>query len=189
MKINLSILLVISIVLVSYSCKQSNDKISKSMNDSVLIIYFCGNVEFNISQTFESMSKNVALKSYPSEKLHVSHREFAMLKKIVHEFKELKGGEKLESCDSRMYIKMGSIEFCIGDNNCVCNAKENISIKNLKSIYFIKSLSGYYDFFSKDDLLNDQGVIKFGLPKDYLRHFRPTNKFPKEEFKKLVICE
>lgn len=56
-----------------------------------------------------------------------------------------------------------------GGNECTWKVNQIIKNKLLsdKAIYLLRWKSGYYNYFTKDDLFFFPEVRKYGLPKDY----------------------
>lgn len=68
-----------------------------------------------------------------------------------------------------------AVSFETTYNKYGANSKDEFVYANNEIIYLFKSLSGYYNYFDKEDLLMSFPEIReYGIPKTYKRLERPT---------------
>lgn len=68
-------------------------------------------------------------------------------------------------CDIRLSDN-DSLKLCIGESNCILINGEEMD-KNDTLVFLIKKYSGYYNYFSKDDLVFFDELKLFGIPENY----------------------
>jgi hypothetical protein len=79
--------------------------------------------------------------------------------------------DSLSSCDVRIQCIINQkdgkeIKLCIGNFNCLI--KDNIRmLKNDTLIYLIRKYSGYYNYFTRNDLDYFNELKHFGIPENY----------------------
>lgn len=107
---------------------------------------------------------------------------------IVNQVKLLREQNKDSSgtsnCDVRIQCKINhangdSTNFCIGEFNCLVKNGQRME-KNDTLIYLIRKHSGYYNYFSKEDLAYFDELKHFGIPNDYkdLRRVNSLDSIP-----------
>lgn len=153
------------LILFFSSCKyKQENKYAHDKADTILIVYLTGAVETLSRIDCKSMANNDCYKKMIADTLRISHNDFSLIRDSL---KNLKVRKDESRCDSRMYIKMDSISVCIGDIYCARNLDGRAVDINFQTIHLIKCKSGYYNFFSKEQLLDDKCIKRFGIPKDY----------------------
>lgn len=185
MKIN-RLILSLTLALLLSSCQHKSDnKHNNIKEETILIVYFTGDIETLSRITCKIMATNKYYKDIIADTIQISQYDFSRIKYFLRNQKNLK---EESSCDSRIYLKMDSIDVCIGNNNCASNI-DNASVGiDLKTIYMIKCKSGYYNYFSKEQLLYDESIIKYGIPKDY-KYQRSAPNVKRKECVKIIMIE
>jgi hypothetical protein len=174
------------LILFFSSCKyKQENKHTHDKVDTILIVYLTGAVETVSSIDCKSMTNNNYYKRMIADTLRISHNDFYLIRDFLRNQKIRKDDS---SCDSRMYIKMDSISVCIGDIYCACNLDGRALDVSLQTIHLIKCKSGYYNYFSKDQLLYDESIIKYGIPKDY-KYQRTAPNVKRKDFVKIIMIE
>ena len=173
------------LILFFSSCKyKQENKFAHDNADEIMIVYLTGSVETVSRIDCKSMANNNYYKKIIADTIRISHNDFSLIRDFL---KSQKIRNDESSCDSRMYIKLDSFSVCIGDIYCACNLDGRVVDINLKTIYLIKCKSGYYNYFSKEQLLDDKSIIKFGIPKDYKYHRSAPNVRRKDCVKIIMI--
>lgn len=174
------------LILFFSSCKyKQENEFAHDKADTILIVYLTGAVETISRIDCKSMANNDYYKKMIADTLRISHNAFSSIRCFLRN----KRTRKDESpCNSRMYIKLDSFSVCIGDLYCACNLDDRVVDINLETIYFIKCKSGYYNYFSKEQLLDDKCIKKFGIPKDY-KYQRSAPNVKRKECVKLILIE
>lgn len=174
------------LILFFSSCKyKQENKYAHDKADTILIVYLTGAVETLSRIDCKSMANNNYYKKMIADTIRISHNDFSLIRDSL---KNLKVRKDESQCDSRIYIKMDSISVCIGDIYCACNLDGRAVDINLKTIYLIKCKSGYYNYFSKEQLLDDKCIKKFGIPKDY-KYQRTAPNIKRKECVKVIMIE
>ena len=172
------------LILFFSSCKyKQENKYDHDKADTILIVYLTGSVETLSRIDCKTLANSNYYKNIIADTLRISHNDFSLIRDFLRNQKIRKDES---SCDSRMYIKLDSFSVCIGDINCACNLDDHLLYINLKTIYLIKYKSGYYNYFSKEQLLDDKSIIKFGIPKDY-KYQRSVPNIKRKECVKVIM--
>lgn len=144
----------ILIIFISNSCKSSEKYID---------IYFInGNLNTNIPLTKDDvLSMNNKSNEYSKT---ISKEDYDF---IISELNSLKKFNYLSknNCDIRMVIIYESDTLSIGNSNCFIYNSYRVNYPiNKQMEYKLKSLTGYYNFFSKSELENIEEIQRFGIP-------------------------
>lgn len=140
-------------------------KKNKKNIDSVEIQYFKGYVETNIRVRCGSIKK---IKNSFIE-------DTILIEKYNEIVSQVRGLKILKfdsiNCDIRMQCKINcengdSIKLCIGEFNCLIKDGKGMET-NDSLIYLIRKYSGYYNYFSKEELTYFPEIKIFGIPQDY----------------------
>ena len=98
--------------------------------------------------------------------------------------KELKTDSFISNCDVRIQCKINyangdSVNLCIGEFNCIIKDGQRMR-KNDTLIYLIRKHSGYYNYFSKEELSYFDELKLFKIPNDYkdLRRISNPDSIP-----------
>jgi len=98
-------------------------------------------------------------------------KELSEIELQLSSMKEKNMDSTVHSCDVRIHCLVHfknnkTIKLCIGQFNCI--VEDNIRmINNDTLIYLIRKGTGYYNYFSKDDLAYFDELKQFGIPNDY----------------------
>lgn len=151
----------------------------------IQVVYLTGDIEYNSQQSITEVWDNPSVKNRIPKTIKVSKIDFLRLNNYFDGLNILKNRS---DCDARMYVKSDAYEYCINVDNLVCNNSDSTSKDDLETIYLLKCITGYYNYFSRDKLYNDLAIKRFGIPKNYKYHYNlPTIK--KEEFMKVELIE
>lgn len=185
MKTNSNLLSLI-LILFLCSCQSKQEKKHNSVNkETILVIYLTGDVETSSRIPCKRMGLNTYYESIVADTVQISHNDFSMINNLL---KNQKTSNIESSCDSRIYLKKDSVELCIGNNNCVSNIDNKSIDMDIKTVYLIKCISGYYNFFSKEQLLCDEGIIKYGIPKNY-KYQKSSPHIKRKKIVKIILIE
>lgn len=157
-------------------CKGINK--DKTNIGSIQIRYYKGTIETTNSIRCGSIMKEIPL-TKDTLLIQGHHKIITQIKAL----KEMKG-DNTPNCDIRMqcWVKCengDSILLCIGEFDCLI--KNGKKMKNNDSlIYLIRKYSGYYNYFSKEELKHFSEIKIFGIPQDYkyLLRIRKPNERP-----------
>jgi hypothetical protein len=81
--------------------------------------------------------------------------------------------DSIKYCDVRMQCKINyangdTVQLCIGGYSHNCTIKDGRRMENNDSlVYLLRNYSGYYNYFSKEELTYFDELKRFGIPKDY----------------------
>lgn len=125
-----------------------------------------------------SESKQTAMseQTFPTKELDkviIRHKDFMKIKSYMQNMCVVSSTEtEIPSIDSRITIVYDTLAVSFNDTYTKygSNAKNQLVYANNEIAYLIKSLSGYYNYFDKKDLLMWFPEIKeYGIPSTY-RH-------------------
>ncbi|MCX6221332.1 MAG: hypothetical protein NTZ69_10115 [Bacteroidia bacterium] len=139
-------------------------------SNSIEILYIKGSI--NTRTPIECGTITKAKSSYrKGDTLIVDKQKYIEIVNQIKTLKELKADSTLPNCDVRIqcrinYANGDSVKLCIGKFNCLIK-DGNIMSKNDILVYLIRKYSGYYNYFSKSELLYFPELNKFGIPVDY----------------------
>lgn len=145
--------------------------------DTIVVYYLHGFVDTSISKTCLEMKK-MAMNDESSrfvryDTICITHSDFLKLRNYVSNPKLVP--EKIKNVgglDSRIVVVYDTlaVSFETTTNQYGENSRNEIVYANNEIVYLLKSLSGYYNYFDKEDLLQFFPEIKeFGIPKTYKR--------------------
>lgn len=145
--------------------------------DTITVYYLHGFVDTNISKKcseMKEMAMNDEISPYVKyDTICITHADFVRLKNYVTNQKVISDSTiKICSIDSRIVAVYDTLAVSFGDTRNLYGSNQNgefVCATN-EIVYLIKSLSGYYNYFDKEDLLSFFPEIKhFGIPKTYKR--------------------
>jgi hypothetical protein len=153
--------------------------------DSITVCYLHGMVETPIRITCESMKESAKQEAY-DDTITISANDF---EKIKESLKNHKIKKSPYSCDARIIVTTDSFSVCMGDIRCACDLNDNNISIGEEASYLIKWKSGYYNYFEdKNDLMYDEGIKIYGIPKDY-KFVGYSRLTPIKQFHKVLILE
>jgi hypothetical protein len=93
------------------------------------------------------------------------------LEKFVQTLDIKANGNESNNCDIRIQCKLNfangtTKRLCIGDFNCISIDGKNIG-KCDSITYLVKAYSGYYNYFEKWRINDNDEIKQFGIPDDY----------------------
>lgn len=141
--------------------------------DFIKVSYINGFIDSNLSF---NCNDEILGKSHITKEVVISKKDFNIIVELINGI-QLTDTIKNESCDKRMDIRFDSINICIGAFDCI-KKEGNSASANDSLLYLIRSNTGYYNFFSKNDLENFFEIKKWGVPKNYTYEEIDENKIP-----------
>lgn len=145
-------------------CTHQQMKVKEIEPDTIFVSYFPYDIETNVHISCHSMSVRTAQVETDTIIL-IGKDEY---EKIANSVKKKQKNGKKNGCDSRIHVKVGLSEVCLGGIiSCLCDIDENNIEEDVESIYLVKWKSGFFNYFAKEDLSYDETIMRFGLPKDY----------------------
>lgn len=160
------ILFLTSLLFISCNLNKGNEPLKRFE-----ISYFKGNYESRASVECGSIKSK--LKDPDVKDTFITNQ--IINEKIINEVQKLKFDSSGSSCDSRIecrirLTKSDSLLLCIG--NClILNGQKKVNNDSL--VYLIRRYSGYYNYFTREDLIIYFPEIKlFGIPSDYKKWIR-----------------
>ncbi|NOU17309.1 MAG: hypothetical protein HOO91_07115 [Bacteroidales bacterium] len=171
------ILLVLSFFLI-VSCIRKKEKASNI--DNISISYITGYI--NTQVPFVCGQIPAILPAIRKDTILVDEKILSEVEQQIKVLQNLKMDST--TCDIRLQCKIfyrnkTSSSICIGMFNCII--KDNLRMcKNDNLTYLIKRHSGYYNYFSKEDLAYFDELKQFGIPNDYkdLRRVNSLDSIP-----------
>ena len=167
--------LIISVIFVVHldSC-QNNCFNDNNDSDSIVVYYYTGLVEFPVRKSLSDMLDS-SLKAETDSIIYLDDTDYRKVDSILYDKQVINSGE---SVDCRLLIKHDST--CVafgypdmfvsgGDDSHIygcCNNMNRI-LADAKRIYYLKCISGYYNCFSKEELVSDRMINKWGIPVGY----------------------
>ncbi len=137
------------------------------MEESIVVTFYPGVQEFYkrvIPPVFEEATDKPLDTLYISKKIYTKLKEYASSEEAF---------EHSNNIDVRLLMTIDTTKTYFG----MFPYGYNPSNKVQEMEYLIKSISNYYNFFSRDELNNYyfQEIRKYGIPKDY--HYIDRSKF------------
>lgn len=169
-----NILICILLLFVCSNCTSFNN-----LQDVITIVYCNGDFDNTINISCDELNK-ISKRIDIDTTIIISQDEF---EKIATFIKKNYVTDIKQDCDARMILEHDSCKICIGSLNDICSKKD--ICEDLNIIYLMKCRSGFYNYWSKDDMLFDICIEKFGIPKDY--HFITPDLFNLKFLTKVVI--
>lgn len=145
--------------------------------ETITVYYLHGFVDTNISVKCSEM-RELAISGRKSDlvrfdTISIAHTDFLKLREYIHNSKVAPGSVKQKAgIDSRIVAVYDTLAVSFETTYVEygANSRNEIVYTNNDIIYLLKSLSGYYNYFDKEDLLMFFPEIKeFGIPKAYKR--------------------
>lgn len=185
---NKVILFVLLPLFLSCSTKQQSNNIENGSADSIYVSYYPYAFESNTRVSCSSLSKSSAIHQVDSI-IYLPHEYFDKIAQFIQSHETI---SKNEGCDSRICVKYGSSEMCIGDISlCLCDINETNLQDDPEIIYTIKWKSGYFNYFNESDLSYDETIEIFGIPKDFMykrdENIDENNNIRKLELRKIAF--
>lgn len=150
----------------------------KSNIESISVRYIKGNIHPHTSITCGQIKLML-----PELVRDTILTENKLLKSIDNQINTLiieSQNDEFKVCDIRVccklnYKKGDSISLYIGEFNCI-EINMHKAGESDKLAYFIKSHSGYYNYFKENSLKSLKEIQKFGIPRNY--KFIVEHRFP-----------
>lgn len=150
------------------------------------VFYLCGDFETNVAiapSSIKEMSNSVTC----SNNIFTDSITTLKLTSILN--KNFNTDIK-KSVDCRMYINMGQKEYVVDASNRMYDIVGTSVYIDDKYVYFIKELTGYYNYLDIKSLQEDSLIQKYGFPSNYKYYYKDKDfASPKEEMKKIRIIK
>jgi len=146
------------------SCQGSKNN---TLIESIDISYLKGNIETKkpffcgfITSIKPTFSKKDTILTDPQK-----------YKEILAQLLKLRIDSTSSNCDVRIECKVNlsnrdSIKICIGSFNCIMKNGRKM-INNDTLVYLVRRYSGYYNYFTKENLSFFPEIKLFGIPSNY----------------------
>ena len=165
------ILLGISITLLP-SCKHHVFN-NHNEKDSIVVFYYMGWVDLPIRKELKTIGKEAKYKKRDTV-LYINKNDFL---RIISYIKKNASTPQKECRDCRLVVMIDSVLLGFGYPDLFANDKRNnslsMSLENTrkannddKELHIINCISGYYNYFIRQDLFLNKMVMKYGLPKN-----------------------
>lgn len=158
------------IILISFvSCRAKNNNKTLSGCDSIVVCFDPLMAEDANRNTHDIsiMSKNMVA----TDTFFIDKREFNTIAAFVDNHAVVNNSY----ANSNFYIRNSNSELFMS-NFGIYNKDGNVAKVPLNILYLIKKCSGMYNYYSREQLYADSGIIKYGLPKDY-SYKKPAAKY------------
>ena len=172
------------IVLSSYiSCnnKKNDDDIQEKK--TISLFYLTGNIETVSKLSCDYFYNNTEIKNESADTIIISLKDFKRIENFSNNSKLI---TKNSECDVRMILQLENNQICIGESSCITNIYDKKIQTDLSNIYLIKKLSGYFNYFSEEELKNDETIKKYGIPNNY-NYIRNSSLLEKNEGVKIIF--
>ena len=176
MKIYILLLLFAGII----SCRQNS-----STTEHFDILFIPGFKETYIQVNCQTLIDDWATHTSRPDTNIIDHNSFELIKRFMTKNHQ---NDTSKACNSRLLIRLDSISLCIGTDTCVSNLKGHIINRDMRVLYLIKCISGYYNYIQVEDLKNLPEIKIFGIPKNYRFNRTPPN-VPKNDIIRVVLKE
>lgn len=146
------------------SCQDSKKDTKTDERDTIFVSYYPYIFDTNIRISCASMAKESSEIGLDSI-IPIQKDYFDKMKLYIKNKQTI---QNTDGCDTRIYIKNGTSELCMGGFvSCLCNINDNILEEDIECTFLIKWKSGYFNCFNKNELIYDKSIEKFGIPDDY----------------------
>lgn len=159
--------LLLAILIATYCTNINKSNIS---NTSIEILYLKGKVETTKAISCGTLKKGKTAFGIGDTVIQDKHIFNQILNQII-KLKAIKVDSLTSSCDIRMQCKIklenrDTIQVCIGEFNCI--VKDGFLMGNNDTlVYLMRKYSGYYNYFSKEDLAYFNELKQFAVPGNY----------------------
>lgn len=171
------LLLAISLTLI-LSCKYHVTD-NNSINDSIVVYYYMGWVDLPICKELNTIRKEATYKKRDTV-IYIKRKDY---ERIISYIKRNVSTTKKMCRDCRFVVMADSTLLGFGYPDLFTNdkRKDSLSISlgntrkdniNDKELHLINCISGYYNYFKKQELYSNKMVMKYGLPKNYKYAYR-----------------
>jgi hypothetical protein len=173
-----SVILGITIVLMS-NCASRH----ALLVNGISFVYLPGEVDTSIPISGDIIRKHCEF--LDADTVIITYREYTAIRQKAEDVVKCIT-EDVTACDTRMLVSIDSItSFCISAENLICGLNRKMNEEDSLFLYKLKSLSSYYNFYSKEGLSHDLLVQRYGIPTDY-QPVQYSKHQKKDELKKVV---
>ena len=173
-------ILILSIILFNSSCKKESKMNSPK---AISLFYFTGSIDAINGLSCDYMHNNIEIKKELADTIAISNNDFNRIKNFLNKNELITQGSR---CDVRMILEFESNQICIGEFNCITNINEDYIESDLSNIYLIKYLSGYFNYFTKEQLIYDETIKKYGIPNNY-KYIESNSPLERKEGVKIIF--
>ena len=156
----------------AFSCK-SNSCEGTNSTDSIVVFYYTGWRESPIRKSLTEVSEK-AMEKNTDTVLYLKDSEYNRVLSIINNKKHIDN----QDIDCRMFVQYDSVKIALGypdifipESNDTCIYGYDHHLKriqvNANNIYYLRCICGYYNFFSKEELMYDKLIHKWGMPNNY----------------------
>lgn len=163
------LLILLSILLISCNVRSKVKKYAHC--DSIVIAYYSGLIDFPTSEPTEHLIEKFYYKQADTI-VEISHCDYVLIKQLLSSKSNLNG---IDVVGARIVVKSGSIARCFSGMG-YSRIDGHLIKDNLYTLYRMKTVSGYYNYYIEDDLFGYPEIKKYGLPHDYNYYY---GRFPK----------
>lgn len=158
-------------------------------SDTIIVYYLQSLIDTSIPKSCSVMKKSAMSDRISPfiryDTICIQHSDFVKLKEFISNQNIVHDTINRFCIDSRIVAVYDTLAVSFGEteNMYGLNQNDKIVYANNEIIYLLKSLSGYYNHFDKEDLLSFFPEIKeFGIPKTYKRA-----EYPKMTIKNGIV--
>ncbi|SFF99790.1 hypothetical protein [Prevotella sp. KH2C16] len=170
------LLFIIILVALCYSCGRQKEDTTQILTDSIVVSYFRGYPEFNISISFEKL-KGLSERQAVNDTIELDSTYYQLFKDYIRFITD----RHLVPNDSRFYLKSGEAEISMSHFGNDID-KQSPDYKQLHhTMYLLMWKAGYFNTLDEEDIKYNPFTKEYGIPKDYLYQQHPR-KDPPEPF-------
>lgn len=176
---------IFSLVILSLyiSCKENKKDNNIQEKKTISLFYLTGKIETVSKLTCDYFYNNAEIKKESADTIIISLKDFKRIDFFLNNSKLM---NKKSDCDIRMMLKFENNKICIGELNCTNNNYGQTLQTDLSNIYLIKKLSGYFNYFSEEELQNDETIKRYGVPDNY-NYLKNLSSLERQEGLKIVF--
>lgn len=150
-----------TIIFFMSNCTSQHDMGEKGIS----FVYLSGEIDTSIPISCDNIRKQCEF--LEADTVIITYREYTDIHKKAEEIAR-NTTEDEATCDVRILVSIDSVtSFCVSVEQSICGLNRKMNKEDSLFIYKIKSLSSYYNFYSKEGLSYDPLVKKYGIPVNY----------------------
>lgn len=153
--------------------------------DTIKVFFFAGLIETTVRIRCEDISLTCKNETHIDSLVFLDSIEYNKISNFIRNDKQKEFEVYEKQCDCRIILNNNDKFVCFGEGK----SSLELNPADLEMSYFIKSKTGYYDYFSESDLKRTIEIQKFGMPDTYHFHKNPPNNTPKEAVKILLVSK
>ncbi|MBO5466697.1 MAG: hypothetical protein J6A02_04550 [Prevotella sp.] len=149
---------IILFIIITFSCTTEQHDKSDKTNDTIEVCYLKGWRMSSIPVSCKEFAESVQQLDVDTT-IFINKELFGELNKCFITKKQI----DTLYCDTKILIKKDSLHLCLYD----CDCDSNQTAIDLQTIYKLKTISGYYNFWTKEMLSYQKEIEMFGIPNNY----------------------